>query len=104
MVKKAVGAIIVALFLCAILTAHADLYTQHGIILYQCHNETIIMTMDGNIWSLNNTWRHAGDNVIVRFRDLETEDVKDDEIVIVRCVTNEYKDRYSNLEIRILEP
>lgn len=83
MVKKMVSAIIVALLLCAT-AAHADLYAQHGIVWQKCQDETIILTRDGNLWSVDNVaWRHVGDKVFVVFWDLETDDISDDEVIEV---------------------
>ena len=100
MAKKIIGALIVFILLCATVTAGADMYAQHGVVLYKHQNETTILTRDGNIWSINNAWYHAGDNVI--FRDLETEAVEDDEIM--RCLneTNENKNCHRNITVRIL--
>lgn len=84
MAKKIISALIAVILLCATAAAHADLYAQHGIIWQKSQNETIILTRDGNIWSVDNVaWRHIGDKVFVIFWDLETDTIEDDEVVEV---------------------
>lgn len=84
MVKKIVGAIIVAIILCATLTAHANLYAQHGVVLQKGHDCTVILTRDGNLWEIENrSWRHVDDHVFIVFDDCNTDDIEDDEIVEV---------------------
>lgn len=84
MVKKIVGAIIVALLLCATVTASADLYAQHGIIWQKSRDCTTILTRDGNFWEVDNVaWRHVGDKVFVVFWDLETDTIEDDTVIEV---------------------
>lgn len=84
MAKKIIGALIVFILLCATVTAGADMYAQHGVVWQKCQDETIIMTRDGNLWSVDNVaWRHVGDKVFVIFWDLETDSIEDDEVIEV---------------------
>lgn len=84
MVKKIVGTIIAFILLCAILTAHADLYAQHGVVWQKSQKCTTILTRDGNLWDVDNvSWRHVGDRVFVVFWDLETDSIEDDTVIEV---------------------
>lgn len=81
-VKKKLAMILAVLFLISIIaTACADFYAQHGIVM-QSGATTVVMTRDGNLWTVNDDGLHCGDRVFVVLHDSFTDCKEDDEVVI----------------------
>ena len=81
-VKKRLAIILAVLFLIStVVTACADFYAQHGIVM-QTGATTIVMTRDGNLWAVNDDGLHCGDKVFVVLHDNFTDCKEDDEVVI----------------------